>query len=603
MFKKKSMFILLVFLITIMTMQVSAEVVSIGGFEFNVYDINGYVSANFAMSRGGYITKDGQRLLIVENQSEKEGIIDVQGNVIIPLQYDYIGECHGDYVIVNNNDYAGVINYKTGEIVLDLNNYNFIKEYGGYFAGIRRDGNGDNLNDQWEVLPFNVSQRFKEYYIVQQEDYLKAIFYIDQRQMTPYQYDRVDPYAYNGETYFVVCTDEIYGMIDGTGKVVLENKYNYFSIERNSTTIDLKGLDGYEYVYDLDTKTIKNKFEEDTKKYEQFEVYDDNTYFFRDANTSGLMDKNYKVIECINEYQAVRRYENGLYEILGEHGDRYLATYTYKDAKGERVSKTYDYADEYNDDPEYIIVNKFDKRPTSYGLYWGFGMSIITFYHGDEVIDPHYGVINSKGEEIIPCEYDRIFDYDYRLKGLFMVEQDGKKGFINAKNEVVIPIEYDTVRPSALDHDTNCTIAVVGKDGRYGLINNQGKMIYPCVFNDEIVYLSNDRIIITVDGLTGAIDSEGNVVIPFIYETEVSYEFRNGLAIFAKGQNSFSQNLDTGEVIKELAVSGVVSYKNDVIIPFGELISASPDCSVLILTAPEGIRVYELISTPADVAE
>ncbi|GMQ56242.1 hypothetical protein AN1V17_06350 [Vallitalea sediminicola] len=595
MFKRISTLIVFVVLLMVSSISVSAKTVTVGEFKFNTYDINGYETAEFAVSKEKFVTKDGKRLLIVE-KNKKQGLINVQGTVILPLNYDYIDCFYGDYVVVYKNDFAGVVNYKTGKQIVEFNNYNFIHEYSGYYVGSRRDGTSESLNEQWQVLSIDVYRRFREHYIVQ-KNYLQALFDLDENQITTFQYDIINPFEYKGISYFIVEKDNAYGMIDDKGKVLLDYKYYWFSKDKDSSIINLKNLEGKEYVYDLDTLALIK--DDKAIGYEDFHIYNDKYYFFRENNSSGVMDKNYKVIERINEPRAVSRYINGLYEVLDGPRNRYLSTYTYKDAKGKVESNIYDYADDYISDSEYIVVNKFDKRPTRYYEYCSPPLFGINFYCGDELLKPHYGVINSKGEEILPCIYDRIYNYGYFLDGLFMVEKDDKYGYVNAKNEVVVPIEYKyTTRLNVVGEEADRYIVVVGKGEKFGLIDNKGELVYQCKLDNDVLHSKDGIIITTQNGRWGAIDLKGNVVIPFIYETEKSYEFRNGLAIFAEGVNSISHDLDTGKITKKVAKTGVLTNRNEIVIPFGDFVSTSSDYKILISKTPKGLRVYEMIASP-----
>lgn len=51
-----------------------------------------------------------------------------------------------------------------------------------------------------------------------------------------------------------------------------------------------------------------------------------------------------------------------------------------------------------------------------------------------------YGVIDRKGNTIIPFEYDTIYRSRY---GIFPVKVGGKFGFVNSRNETVIPVRYE----------------------------------------------------------------------------------------------------------------------------------------------------------------
>lgn len=56
--------------------------------------------------------------------------------------------------------------------------------------------------------------------------------------------------------------------------------------------------------------------------------------------------------------------------------------------------------------------------------------------------DGHWGGINGKGEEIIPCIYEFMIATD---RNVFLVRKDGKWGAINNKGKVLVSLIYDGV--------------------------------------------------------------------------------------------------------------------------------------------------------------
>lgn len=596
MYKKKSIFVFLVCLMFFSTLfMAQAEVIEIGDFQFNVYDINSnYQAMDFACDRGKVVTKDGVKLLVVQNKQNKEGIIDIKGNVIVPIKYDDIISFYDEYVLVSINDYIGVFNLETEKFVLEPNQYNFVSRGIGYFIGSNRDGSSYDLDNNFKPLPFNVETKFEDFYIVRENE-LQSIYRTDKTKLTSNQYELIDGININGSVYFRVSVNQKYGLLDNEGKVLLQPKYNYFTIDTKANFIKLQDSKGNISIYNYKNNKSDQEFDAIAKKYKVFNEYDNSSYFFKSIYKSGLMDHNYKIIEQINTRNVSLRYHNGLYEICGKSSDQYLATYQYSNAKGTKRSKTYDYADDsFLSDCEYIVVNKFNKRPTHYEEYTGWGLHKINFYHKDELIKPNYGIINSGGKEIIPCIYDRILDYNQRLAGLFVVKKDGKTGLINEKNEVIIPLVYDRVIALGTYDDGN-TICAFEKDGKYGILNNKGEEIVAFVLEKNDFYLKDDRIILTIDGLTGAINTKGEPIIPFIYHGAQNKEFRNGLGLFFKGSNRFVEDPFLGRKV-EIYVPEVLSKNNDLIIPANELFSVSGDCSILIRKTANRICIYELVN-------
>lgn len=83
-----------------------------------------------------------------------------------------------------------------------------------------------------------------------------------------------------------------------------------------------------------------------------------------------------------------------------------------------------------------------------------------------------YGVIDNKGNVIIPLEYDSI-----GLGPLKYVQKNGKKGFLDNDGNEIIPVIYDDMGDWFY-----CDLIWVKKDGKYGYINKKGEIIVPLIY-------------------------------------------------------------------------------------------------------------------------
>ena len=104
--------------------------------------------------------------------------------------------------------------------------------------------------------------------------------------------------------------------------------------------------------------------------------------------------------------------------VIRSDNDKYLII----DVDGNKITnKDYDSAVLTGDDKVIIGVNKpgFDRRNYLYGL------------------------IDRNGNEVIAPIYDNIDDI-YKTDA-FIVEKDGKTGIINSKGKQLLPIEYDKI--------------------------------------------------------------------------------------------------------------------------------------------------------------
>ena len=136
-----------------------------------------------------------------------------------------------------------------------------------------------------------------------------------------------------------------------------------------------------------------------------------------------------------------------------------------------------------------------------------------------------WGVINSNGEKVIDWTYDEMILVPDSTKPVFICTYDVneqqneyKIKVINEKNEVIFT-EYETVE--AIDnYDTSNNIwyeenvLKAKKDGKYGLINYDGKEILACEY-DNIYSLKGikNSLILEKNNLVGLANNLGEIII------------------------------------------------------------------------------------------
>lgn len=173
----------------------------------------------------------------------------------------------------------------------------------------------------------------------------------------------------------------------------------------------------------------------------------------------------------------------------------------------------------------------------------------------DGSLDQKYGILNEKGEEIVPFQekYFGLF-----IKGSRMgVEQNGKYGYVNMLGEMVIPAEYDFVSGFGRNG-----LAVVGKDGNSFVINEDGIEVEECTNSYNYAYSFDENGLAMVRSETGYgwINEEGEEVIPCQY----TYCQKCSL-------NSFEEKMfnDMGLAIVEKDEQyGVINERGEEVIPF-----------------------------------
>ena len=71
------------------------------------------------------------------------------------------------------------------------------------------------------------------------------------------------------------------------------------------------------------------------------------------------------------------------------------------------------------------------------------------YYDPDSAKTYKMGLVNPQLQEIIPAEFDLIYNINGTVNGLVEVERDRKRGFYNLNGKVVVPVEYDQIFPLA----------------------------------------------------------------------------------------------------------------------------------------------------------
>lgn len=163
-----------------------------------------------------------------------------------------------------------------------------------------------------------------------------------------------------------------------------------------------------------------------------------------------------------------------------------------------------------------------------------------------------WGVINSKGETVIEPSYEEMILVPNKTKNIFICTYDVdystnkyKSKAVNEKNETLYA-QYEMVE-TLQNSDKNNNLLIeenilkVSKNGKYGIIDLDGKEILPCEY-DEIYSLNGVKnSIVTVRGnKKGLIDSKGNIIISNEYKDiqRLTYKYENGY-IVQNDQNKF----------------------------------------------------------------
>lgn len=161
------------------------------------------------------------------------------------------------------------------------------------------------------------------------------------------------------------------------------------------------------------------------------------------------------------------------------------------------------------------------------------------FYDGVAVVEIDYknGLINNKGQEVVPCIYE---DMRNSSCGMIKFRDDSGWGFMNTDGKIIVPSDKYSII-----NDFSDNLANVRKDSGWGYIDTKGNEILPCSF-DRTYPFTEGLGLVYKDGAYGYINTKGEFVVAPSYKG--GNPFSCGVAITEKNDKQYV--IDTkGEVV------------------------------------------------------
>lgn len=457
------------------------------------------------------------------NKVCKQGVIDSKGNLIIPIEYNRI-ENFNEMGIAKayRNEKVGFID-KTGKEIMP-----FIYKEKGFkldknLSIIFLDKKVGLLNDDIRKIvvpvkydtiihPLNQINR-REYSVIWVGNNEKWGFYNPKNNiLVEPQFDKFVEYrVFNrrrtmGETERFLYTEtanELAIWDKMTGKKIISGKYNEIQ------PFLVNKLKFYK-------TTIK-----DTSQSVFLQLRIDNKWGVSDSIGKIIIPIRYDNITLIDDYFQATEDKNIFFFNLS----------------GNKINKKFELSEKFAK----LNLTKI-QRSGKWGVLDSVGNEIIpcqydTLIHQrniDAIIavkDNKYGLFNKQGEEIAPCVYDPIKDYysdSYGSKQTFVVRQNEKCGLINCElRQEVIPCKYEYIE---MFHPHKNLYIVSSLSGlgysdyyRKGLIDDKGKVILLCEYQ-EIFAAKSNIVLVKQNGLLGFMDvTNGQWLIPIKYQSAMTY--------------------------------------------------------------------------------
>lgn len=178
--------------------------------------------------------------------------------------------------------------------------------------------------------------------------------------------------------------------------------------------------------------------------------------------------------------------------------------------------------------PKYLSIYVLDTQKYVVETHKGFGIInsegevlVDTIYDSIKILAPElykvckdgrYGAINPKGTVVIPIMWNDIDSLVYQR---YKVLQNGKYGVVTPQGSIVLRPEFAYIEPIVKkDNRTTYSVCVCKNiNSECGVVNSNGGIILPCIYNGILTYLSNGYFILNSYGKYGVVDAKGNKIL------------------------------------------------------------------------------------------
>ena len=602
------------------------------------------------------------------------GFINEQGEEIIPCKYDYVSSFGDGYARVILDDERYFINLLEERVLTCDERY----EYGTFDDGVCEVWDEDDhigLIDKYGVWvdPMHCRDRDELCY----SEGLAADDYCDDYP-TPYYNEKDDEvipardlYIYNGGPFnerLAVGSHTMYGnygYFDQRGQVIIPFTFtNACNFEKGMAAASINGNWGFidreannlvPFRYDLSRDHRPIWFTHKGVCAVTIALERDDDIGVATESLSGVIDRTgreivpikYKQVAMTFNRIAALRFDGKIdwYDAVVPDLPGYAFRFPYDDYAVEKVARLKGGKLEWGllgKDENEIIPCRYDELLFNDGIIrlkedglWGLfdlsGNRITESIYDSafaEFVDDlsavqregKWGFVNKLGQEVVPCRYDSVTDFDDQIS---LVRLGGMYGFININGEETTPLKYRDAYPML-----NGLASVCDDEDHWGAVNKAGIEVIPCMFSGigkcseglVSVYAADDILFLDTEGRTvidlkdmdvvrtsvfseglcavfnrdrefGVINRDGELVIPFKYHFpyfNVDCKFESGLCTIQSPEhyrlvgcidrqgniviepiyrNIVFLNDDLLAAIKDEMV-GVISRTGEVILPF-----------------------------------
>lgn len=418
---------------------------------------------------------DNVNLIKIEEKA-KTGYIDNSGEVIVKPKYLYGTDYYKGYAVVKNyNSLYGILDSK-GKTKIAFGNIFTATLYGNRYVVSKFTSDGLKMG----LLNENLDE------------------------LTRFKYDNL---TYSKSGVFIFTRDETMGIMNSDGKEIYTYKVD--EVDDRNISIEISNLtegndsDLYAKIKINSSSTIINTTTgKEVYKYtlDDINVLDNNVFYIK--NSSGknkyFIIKNDKVVYESSDYKRIRVENLNSNIAIGIKEDVSIDYINIIDKKviNNDESIKYTYSDgvilkeQYNFNAKKIMYTIYtpSKEFGTFSDLKPYDNKYVNGYLKIKTENDKYEFVNKKGNVITKKEYEELSDFN--KNGYAIVSNDNLYGVIDSKGKEIIDEKYDEI--IFLNDNLFKNVKKISKNelfifkenNKYGIINSDGKVVIKANYDD-----------------------------------------------------------------------------------------------------------------------
>ena len=467
----------------------------------------------------------------VAKKGNSYALLNQNGQPITAFEFDNV-DINDQYLAVQKKGLWGIINNK-GEVIVPFkfSNILYYNSQSNQLLAIKDNATAAFFVGNKELKIPTENAIITEAGIIYQKNGKFGLLNPQEKNSLPAEYDAIKTYGYNnyespikGSTvklvksplpFFALKKNNLFGLADAQGKIVAPVQYDEvtYEIGRNYYLLNKNKLKGLYLPQNtpLFLDAVYNAL---------YPSYTNNAIVAIKDGKYGLLDKSGKVMLPF-EYESIMDYntdrflvkKNGRQGMVGSKGNVLIPI-------------------EYND-------------ISSFG---GFNFSDYYFVKKDNL----YGIMKANGQVILPVKFTWVGDYGQMIVG----ELNKKWSLYDEQGFLLTPEPIDYL---ARNYGSYPVYYMV-KDGKYGLINSNGKILEKIQFK-SLDYLYDE------DGMRNP--GNGSPLVVRSMDNKLGlFDERSQKMLITPSYDDLTQIADGNIVAKKGSKYGIIKSNNTVVIPF-----------------------------------